>query len=71
MSTVLALALWGVGTRAWADGELGRSDRAARLYRDPLRMDGRGNPLLPLSVATHVARVEVSSGSPQIGRAHV
>jgi SpoIID/LytB domain protein len=52
---------WLVPAVALADGDLGASDRAARLYRDPLRLDGHGNPLLPLNVASRVDAIEVTA----------
>ncbi len=47
---------------ALADGDLlGHGDRTASLYRDVLRLDGQGNPLLPMSVLSHQERLEVSA----------
>lgn len=40
---------------------LGQSDRTASLYRDVLRMNSTGKPLLPLSVLTKQDRVEISA----------
>lgn len=47
---------------ARADGDaLGHGDRTASLYRDVLRIDGQGNPLLPMSVLSKADRLEVSA----------
>jgi stage II sporulation protein D len=49
-------------TVARADGDaLGHGDRTASLYRDVLRIDGQGNPLLPMSVLSKADRLEVSA----------
>jgi SpoIID/LytB domain protein len=47
----------------WAqEGDpLRHSDRTASLYRDVLKVDGKGNPLLPLSVLARQEKVEVGA----------
>ena len=64
----VGFGLWalhtGVGApAAWAqEGDpLRHSDRAASLYRDVLKVDGTGNPLLPLSVLARQERVDVAA----------
>lgn len=47
---------------ALAQGDpLGHSDRTASLYRDVLRLDAAGDPLVPLSVLGNQDRVEISA----------
>ena len=46
----------------FAQGDpLGHSDRTASLYRDVLRLDAEGDPLVPLSVLGHLDKVEISA----------
>ena len=40
---------------------LGHSDRTASLYRDVLRLDAQGEPLVPLSVLGHLDKLEISA----------
>lgn len=49
------------GAAAQEGDPLRHSDRAASLYRDVLKVDGAGNPLLPLSVLARQERVEVAA----------
>lgn len=59
---VLVLPILFLSFPALAQGDpLGHSDRTASLYRDVLRLDGQGDPLVPLSVLGHQDRVEISA----------
>ncbi len=70
-TTYLCRCAWALGlasllsmitTQIYADNDpLGHGDRAASLYRDVLRLDGKGNPLLPMSVLSRAEKLEVSA----------
>ena len=62
MRWLLLLIAFVLPAQALAQGDpLGHSDRTASLYRDVLRLDAEGEPLVPLSVLGAQDKVEISA----------
>lgn len=60
---VAVQALAFAGGSAWAQDPLAHGDRTASLYREVVKVDGAGNPLLPVSVLSRQDRLEVAAPS--------